>query len=477
MAFVALSSAAGGRPTFFEMVAAERLMPSLKSAAAYSLSVSTRLFWSRETNPAVPPSSTTTHLDLLFPSPFFQVFARRRPSLHRVLAWEDELFALISLLLDRTALNAHAASFSETLYGLRRAPVDAASPGGASRRPLTSREKKRTLAFLVLAPYLRSKMEALYMRNTRPAAEAAAGDWRSAGMGQQSAEGGWTPRVPLPLPPPPTITASNDGDSQSPLLLSAANRARLTRARQLANHAFVRAYPALAAAVEGAKFIYQASYLLDAPLTSSPSSAPSSSSSPPPAFFSPSLHLLRQTAVRVSGPELSEAAAAAAAARARAEASARRRGLFGGGRSGDLAAPPPPTSIGGSLRVAALRASWAVSDHSRSALVLAVFGFKLLEWWYLSGEHRLGGGERKGLPPPPPPPAALPDAAEGVPLPQDPSLCALCLRKRTNPALAVCSGYVFCYPCLHSFVLEKGCCPVTRLPCGIDGVRRLFQAS
>lgn len=39
MAFVALSGAAGGRPTFFEMVAAERLMPSLKSAAAYSLSV------------------------------------------------------------------------------------------------------------------------------------------------------------------------------------------------------------------------------------------------------------------------------------------------------------------------------------------------------------------------------------------------------------------------------------------------------
>ena len=42
MAFVALSGAQGGRPTFFEMVAAERLMPSLKSAAAYSLSVRKR---------------------------------------------------------------------------------------------------------------------------------------------------------------------------------------------------------------------------------------------------------------------------------------------------------------------------------------------------------------------------------------------------------------------------------------------------
>ena len=42
MAFVALSGVAGGRPTFFEVLAAERLMPSLKSAAAYSLSVSER---------------------------------------------------------------------------------------------------------------------------------------------------------------------------------------------------------------------------------------------------------------------------------------------------------------------------------------------------------------------------------------------------------------------------------------------------
>lgn len=39
MAFVALSSDAGAAPTFFEMVAADRLMPSLKAAAAYSLSV------------------------------------------------------------------------------------------------------------------------------------------------------------------------------------------------------------------------------------------------------------------------------------------------------------------------------------------------------------------------------------------------------------------------------------------------------
>ena len=39
MSFVTLGGDASQRPTFFEMVAAERLGPSLKAAVAYSLSV------------------------------------------------------------------------------------------------------------------------------------------------------------------------------------------------------------------------------------------------------------------------------------------------------------------------------------------------------------------------------------------------------------------------------------------------------
>lgn len=340
------------------------------------------------------------------------------------------------------------------------------------------------------------------MRNTRPVTAAAA-DWRNAGQ-QQGAEaegGSWTARVPLPLPPPPPPTAAEvaaaNNNSAFPLLPSLSSpalRARLLRARQLAVYALVRAYPVIAAGVEGARFVYQASYLLDAPVTStstSASSTSSSSSSQPSsgatagtpsaaAFFSPSLHILRQSVVRVSGPELAEAEAAKAAARARAVEAARQRGGLFGQRRGDLLSQPSTSfSLVGSARVAALRAGWAVADHSRSALILAVFGFKLLEWWYLSGEHRLGaaGAGRKALPPPPPPPRAEPDERRGVPLPRDRSKCPLCLRERTNPALVVCSGYVFCYPCLHAFVLDQGCCPVTRLPCGVDGVRRLFQAS
>lgn len=54
-----------------------------------------------------------------------QVFAQQRHYLHRLLAYEDELAALIAWVLDRQSLNNGSASFSDSLYGLRRAPYSA----------------------------------------------------------------------------------------------------------------------------------------------------------------------------------------------------------------------------------------------------------------------------------------------------------------------------------------------------------------
>ena len=99
---------------------------------------------------------------------------------------------------------------------------------------------------------------------------------------------------------------------------------------------------------------------------------------------------------------------------------------------------------------------------------------QLLEWWYSSAEQRLG--DQKALPPPPPPPA-LPPAAGGLELPADVSLCPLCCRRRTNPALLATSGYVFCYPCIHREVTEQGRCPVTHAPARLEHVRRLYQGT
>ena len=425
MAFVALASDAGAAPTFFELVAADRLMPSLKAAAAYTLSVSLGVGgWGgggglrrREEKGESGDVAAFSHTTPCPPLPA-QVFAQRRPSLHRFLAYEDELFALLSLALERGALARHSASFADTLYGLRRAPLPP-SGGSPSRRPLTRREQRRTLAFLVLAPYARSKLDALYTRSTRPGPGGA--------------------RVPLAHAAP----------------VDAAPPTRAQRAVDAATAALVRAYPTIIGVIEGLRFVYQTAYLLDGGVGSVRGGGGSSAgrSSPPPTtprFFGPSHALLRQAVVRVSGPELADADARTWAAR-RATLTSR-----------------------GPLGRATARAAWAASDHGRSALILAVFGFKALEWWYTTGETALGG--RKPLPPPPPPPAP-PPARGGVPLPADPSLCPLCATPTTNPAMAVPSGYVFCYPCLYGHVSTHGACPVTRLPCGVEGVRRLYQSS
>lgn len=331
-----------------------------------------------------------------------------------MLTYEDELFALLTWALDASSLAGSSATFADTLYGLRRAPL---TPGGEiTRRPLSSRERRRTLAFVVLAPYARAKLDALVARHTRP------------GPG-----GG---RV-LSLPP---------------ALIDAAPRSVLDRARSAAVRVAVAAHPSIVAIVEGLRFVYQTAYLLDTRVGASGQAGSGAASPTPPApprFFSPGHALLRQVTLRVSGPELADAEAHKWAAR--------REGMAGSG----------------AVAAGLARARWAVADHGRSALILAVFGFKALEWWYASGEAALGG--RKPLPPPPPPPPPLRHPA-GVPVPDDPSLCPLCVRPRTNPALAVASGHVFCYPCLAAHVREHGCCPVTRIAAGLDGVRRLYQS-
>lgn len=210
--------------------------------------------------------------------------------------------------------------------------------------------------------------------------------------------------------------------------------------RQALLQIFVRLYPWIHACQEGLRFGYQMLYLLENS-----------------AYFSPSQHLLGQRIVRVTGSEMSEA-------------DRHRRGV----RKGQLhwaAMHPWPASL---LHRLLLHTSYALSDHTRNALILSVFGFKLLEWWYVSGEEKLAA--QKNQPPPPPPAAPLP-AQGGSSLPQDPSVCPVCCSKRTNPAMAVVSGYVFCYPCLFRHVSQFGCCPVTRIPMTIDQMRRLYQSA
>lgn len=116
MSFVTLGGAGGDRPSFFELVAAERLMPSLKAAVIYSLSVyalrrcgqmysmaGTRrcAIQRRHCRRCLWRLAAANKLCILSSFPF-------RPGLNRLLDHEDELFFLISVLLDRQALQASA---------------------------------------------------------------------------------------------------------------------------------------------------------------------------------------------------------------------------------------------------------------------------------------------------------------------------------------------------------------------------------
>ena len=65
-------------------------------------------------------------------------------------------------------------------------------------------------------------------------------------------------------------------------------------------------------------------------------------------------------------------------------------------------------------------------------------------------------------------------AQHGVQLPAHPTQCPLCKNVRTNPTALGSSGYVFCYPCIHRYLSQHGCCPVTHLPSTPHQLVRLY---
>ncbi|DBB06285.1 TPA: hypothetical protein ACH3X1_011860 [Trebouxia sp. C0004] len=333
MSFVALGGDGSTRPTFFELVAAERLMPSLKAATVYSLSV----------------------------------FAQRRPIFHRLLDFEDELFAIITAALDRQSLLNGSSSFAESLYGLRRN-----SARGIDNPKASLNKPSQQWTLLFLQPERRSL-------------------WRR-------------------------------------------TQAQILRL-------FMRLFPWIHATQEGLRFGYQLLYLLD--------------SSP---FYTPILHLLGQNIVRVSGPEMVEVQ--------RQKQQRRQQQLQSAQQSSSV--------LWRLVSQGWLRSAYAFADHTRNALILSVFAFKLLEWWYTSAEERLGAQQALPPPSPPPPPKPSPD---GLKLPEDATTCPICRKRRTNPAMASVSGYVFCYPCIYGSIDQHGCCPVTKLPATVDQLRRLYQSA
>ncbi|RZC81428.1 hypothetical protein C5167_044009 [Papaver somniferum] len=170
-------------------------------------------------------------------------------------------------------------------------------------------------------------------------------------------------------------------------------------------------YPWLRAGTEGLSFAYQLLYLLDAT-----------------GFYSPGLHVLGVHVCRATGQELMDASA--------------RISKIRSNERGRLRGPPWLKAV---QRVV-LSCMYTSLDCKKWSYCSG-----MMEWWYQSAAERMSAPTAYPPPPPPPPPKV---AEEGIPLPQDRTICPLCTQKRANPSVVAVSGFVFCYPCIFRYVSQ-----------------------
>ena len=299
-------------------------MPSLKAATVYSLSVSDAASSPHRMHLWGPPDVQPLANCIARVPKRIQVFAQRRPIFHRLLDCEDELFAIITAALDRQSLLNGSSSFAESLYGLRRNSVRGEASPKAS---LDKRSQRWTLLFLVntvrrlcivwclnicklltclltiqvVLPYMQAKLESLYNRHRRQARaplglrmlprpseiESAADQVPTLGLlnidGCQCQSHPWYCALIL------LQDSLKPETAELPLCFLQGSHIQSLwhRIQALTLKFFMRAFPWIHATQEGLRFGYQLLYLLD--------------SSP---FYTPTLHLLRQNIVRVSGQEM-----------------------------------------------------------------------------------------------------------------------------------------------------------------------------
>ncbi|PKA65116.1 Peroxisome biogenesis protein 12 [Apostasia shenzhenica] len=367
----------GTRPTFFEMAAAQQLPASLRAALSYSFGVIV----------STCPSCSSFLPDLCF---------HRGSGLKETVPPQD-------------------ASFSESLYGLRRRSIKASASRSTSDvesnsklhiSSLRKRQKVLSVVFLVVLPYLKSKLHSIYNKE------------REARL-QESLWGNNDARLDDPY-------LFDQGDTpQTRFEVSTLEASNLTRIKKKIM------------ATIGLSFSYQLLYLLDATR-----------------FYAPGLHALGIHVCRATGQELMDSSSKISRI-----------------RSGELERLRGPLWLKTVQRLL-LSCVYTTLDYAQTGLIAAVFFFKMMEWWYQSAEERMSAPTVYPPPPPPPPPKV---AEDGIPLPPDRTLCPLCFQKRVNPSVVSVSGFVFCYSCIFKYVSQYKRCPVTLLPATVEQIRRLFH--
>mmetsp|Transcript_21017 Transcript_21017/g.37521 ORF Transcript_21017/g.37521 Transcript_21017/m.37521 type:complete len:366 (-) Transcript_21017:533-1630(-) len=364
MAFVNLGGDESTKPSYFEVIAAEKMVPGIKNAIIYALSV----------------------------------FSQRHDWAQNILRYEDEILSLVMLGLDGLSIRSSNATFAQSFYGIK-----IKSPTGKAR--LSKNEKLKVLVIYVLLPYIRLKLDKLYQHQVGSGVLGLALQHRSSFLNRNS--------------PSPTLT----------------ERCLISISR-----GFIKAYPYIIAAYEASSFAYQLLYLLDL------------SPCHDPLYATQGFEVARTTSEEMM-----------AAAMAQNSSRSRQVQILCEGRH------PMASRI---IRALATGA-FTVADHARSSIFVAAFAFKALEWWYSAGEEKLTSRNALVARPPPPPP--IPQSAEGVGLPSDPSSCPLCKGHCKNPSFLTTSGYVFCYACVFNYVMECRRCPVTHLPTSLDHIRKIYR--
>ncbi|KAG1361871.1 peroxisome biogenesis protein 12 [Cocos nucifera] len=369
----------GTRPTFFEMAAAQQLPASLRAALTYSLGV----------------------------------FALRRPFLHKVLDYNDEFFALLMMVLESHSLRTTDASFSESLYGLRRRAVkitykkyssNTESNDKIHHSGLEKHQKVASVAFLVILPYIKSKLHYIYNREREARLQASL--W-----GHDDARFDDT-----------DFLLDQGESSHSQVEAFSVEGSHMMHLKKRIMAVIACCYPWIHATNEG--------------------------------FYSPGLHALGIHVCRATGQELMDSSSRIS--RIRSRELERLRGL------------PWLKAVKRVL----LSCIYTTLDYAQTGLIAAVFFFKMMEWWYQSAEERMLA-PTVYLPPPPPPPPKV--AKDGIPLPPGRTLCPLCSQNWVNPSVIAVSGFVFCYACIFKYVSQYKRCPVTLMPATVEHIRRLFH--
>ncbi|KAI8113315.1 hypothetical protein M9435_003319 [Picochlorum sp. BPE23] len=397
------SSLARDSPTFFEMLAAERLMNTLQDAISYGLSV----------------------------------YGQRSEVCRRLLENEDDLFFLIRVILESHALKSYNASFAEHVYGLRRVPYGRKAPPQEEKKKtdkgvllLTNRQKHLSVILMTLAPFLRAKLMKMYTNYSSNSTD------QHSNNNNHGATVCWKDVLDALWK-----RRHNSDDRKTHYYRNLMDTIQMC-CRQHAKRLCVKAVPWLHTSAHMVDLCYKLLYLLQ--------------KSP---YYSPAHHFIGIRVAQLSADDV---------ARTRHEKMVHRQSILD---SIQKSTAPLPFKL---LRTGSLKIKHYVSDHTTTALILAVFGFKVLEWWYTTAEEQAQGASLSSLPVPVPPPA-IPPIGGMYALPKDCSLCAICQKKRKNPTMVSHTGYVFCYPCVFKHVSEQGVCPVTGLVTDISDLRRLYD--